>query len=237
MSTAPAPAIPATATLLDNLQAETGWSADASHGIGSTGEPPPSQDVIQQVAQPAIPRPDALVLLTTGVKGKWCDWMAKKTVPIPAGSLNMALAVDFTFPKGSLAGVNAQEFGRRFTDESGYTDNGQTQWVIKGDLMEFDIVPSSKGGWIDTGVRAPVFVEGAPNTQVVLYRRNADKSLSVLAVWLNGVEYSVAAEYQNVESAKLNWGVNEAVIGIQQDAGPGATPYTLTVTGAQIYYW
>jgi hypothetical protein len=233
------PAIPVTATLLDNLQAESGWTVDASKSIGSTGEPAPAQAVIQQVAQPPIPQPDALVLATTGVKGKWCDWMAKKTAPVPAGKLNMALVIDFTFPKGSLAGVNAQEFGRRFTDENGYTDNGQTQWVIKGEEMEFDTVPSAKGGWIDTGIRVPLFVEGALNTQVIIYQRNADNSLSVLEVWLNGVEYLVPAALQSVESVKMSppWAPNEAVIGIQQDAGPSATPYTLNVSRAQVSYW
>jgi hypothetical protein len=61
----------------------------------------------------------------------------------------MLVRASYTFI--SIGGIQAWEIGRRLTNASGVTDNGQILLVpVSGGLLEFDLVPSASGGWKDT---------------------------------------------------------------------------------------
>src|ERR1700678_1745066 len=131
-------AIPPNATAYVGLEQQAGWEKQAGPSIGSPGQPDPAIWDIVQSWPPPIQPPMTMTLKTTGVKGSWCDWMAKAP-PIPASDLlNCLIRATYTFD--SVEGIQAWEVGRRRTNKNKITDNGQTQLVpIAGGLLEFDI--------------------------------------------------------------------------------------------------
>lgn len=223
--------IPENATAYKGLEQQPGWTGEDDASIGPN---PPAVAKIVQVTPPPIIQPMTMSLLTTGVVGKYCDWMAKKTVPVPAGALNCLLRASYTF--SSVTGIQAWEVGRRKTSALKITDNGQTQLVPKGTQLEFDIVPSAEGGWKDTGIRFPMFQPGIAYEQELFYVNDADGALSLMYVSLNGILQPIPPALQHIAGADLGWAANEAVVAFQPDANPTATPFAAQVA-MSAWFW
>jgi hypothetical protein len=175
-----------------------------------------------------------MTLSTTGVKGKYCDWMCKKTVPVMPGALNCLIRAGYTFD--SVVGINAWEIGRRRTNGNKITDNGQTQLVPRNGQLEFDIVPSAKGGWQDTGIRFPMFDPGVAYDQELYYVNDAGGALSLIYVSLNGNLQPIPAGLQHIAGANLGWAAAEAVFAFQPDANPTGTPFNARVK-ISAWFW
>lgn len=219
--------IPASATCYNDLEQQQGWVSDASASISPN---PPAVFKIVQATPPPIQPPMTMTLLTTGTEGKYSGWMSRKTVPVPAGAAHCLMRAGYTFD--SVAGIQAWEVGRRFTNQNKCSDNGQTQLVPinGGKQLEFDIVPSAKGGWIDTGIRFPMFQPGVTYEQELYYVNDANGALSLIYVALNGDIQPVPAKLQHIAGVNLGWAANEAVVAWQPDANPTATPFAVKVT-------
>jgi hypothetical protein len=225
-------AIPANAVAYTNLEQQTGWVGDDTASIGPN--PPAVARIIQATPPPILP-PMTMTLSTTGIKGEYCDWMAKKVVSVPAGALNCLIRASYIFD--SVEGIQAWEVGRRKTDENGVTDNGQTQLVpLRGGLLEFDVVPSANGGWIDTGIRFSTFVVGVQYDEELYYVNDANGALSLQYVSLNGTIRLIPPRLQHIAGMKLGWAPNEAVVAFQPDANPIAAPFNAQVK-MNTYFW
>jgi hypothetical protein len=225
--------IPASATAFLNLEQKTGWTKQSDPSITGPGAVTPAVwDFAQEMPAPIQP-PMTLTLKTTGVAGKWSDWMCKAP-PIPASDLlNCLIRASYTFD--SVEGIQAWEIGRRRTNKSKITDNGQTQLVpIQGGLLEYDIVPSAAGGWKDTGIRFPMWKPGAVNEQEMYWVNDPDGALSQQYVMLNGVLQPIPASLQHIVGANLDW--DATVAAFQCDANPTAKPFNATVT-LSIWMW
>ena len=213
--------IPAGATSYPNLEQDPGWTADASRSISPN---PPTSYSINQSGSPVV-----MTLKTQGTPGKYTGWMAKKGIGIPSGHHHMLVRASYTF--SSVSGIQAWEVGRRSTNRSGMTDNGQTQLVpIGGGLLEFDLVPSSSGGWQDTGCRFPAFVAGTTYNEELYYIDDPGGNSSLIYVSLNGTVCTISPVLQSVAGASLGWSPNEAVVAFQPDANRSAVAYDAVVT-------
>jgi hypothetical protein len=141
----------------------------------------------------------------------------------------MLIRASFTF--SSVSGIQAWEVGRRSTNASGITDNGQTQLVPKrGSKLEFDIVPSSSHGWQDTECRFPRFVAGTTYNEELYYVNDSSGALSLEYVSLNGTLCTIPPSLQNIAGAALGWSPSEAVVAFQPDANKSAVAYNAVVT-------
>ena len=212
--------IPAGAVSYPSLEQQAGWRADASRDISPN---PPTVYRIHQSGWPVV-----MTLETTGTFGLYTGWMAKKTIRT-AGQSHMLIRASFTF--SSVRGIQAWEVGRRSTNSSGLTDNGQTQLVpIRGGKLEFDIVPSSSGGWKDTGCRFPKFVAGTTYNEELYYINDTSGALSLQYVSLNGALCTIPRRLQNIAEASRGWTPNQAVVAFQPDANRSAVAYNAVVT-------
>lgn len=228
-------AIPANATAYLNLEGQPGWEKDASvPGIGPCA--PADYDIVQTVPPPIQPL-TTMDLPTTGVKGSWCDWMAKKTVAAPAGKLNCVIRSSVIFD--TLLGYNAFEVGRRKTDQNAVTDNGQQELVqIAGNLLRLDVVPGASGGWVDTGARFPMFQPGVLYEMEQYWVNAANGALSPQYFMLNGGLFPMPAKFQNIPGAVQSprWALNEAVAAFQIDTNTAGVPYKPRVT-MSVYFF
>jgi hypothetical protein len=218
--------IPAGAVSYANIEQDTGWLADAGSDVSPN---PPTVYAINKTGSPVV-----MTLDTTGASGKYTGWMARKSINT-SGQLNMLLRASYTF--SSVAGIQAWEVGRRATNKDGVSDNGQTQLVlIKGGLLEFDIVPSASGGWKDTGCRFPTFVAGTTYNEELYYVDDASGSLSLEYVELNGKVCAIPSNLQYITGASLGWAANDAAVAFQPDANPSAVAYNAVVT-MNVWVW
>lgn len=218
--------IPNGAVSYPGLEKESGWMADASSSISPH---PPAVYTINQTGPPVV-----MTLATKGASGFYTGWMVKKTIKT-AGQLNMLIRTSYNF--SSVTGIQAWEVGRRSTNSSRVTDNGQTQLVpIKGGLLEFDIVPSASGGWHDTGCRFPMFVANTTYNEELYYADDASGSLSLEYVELNGTVCTIPPNLQYITGASLGWAQDEATVAFQPDANPSAVPYNAVVT-MNVWLW
>lgn len=227
-ATAPAfpVAIPDGAASYSSLERDTGWSADASSAISPH---PPAVYTISQTGSPVV-----MTLSTKGASGLYTGWMVRKSIST-AGQLKMLIRASYTF--SSVTGIQAWEVGRRSTNASGVTDNGQTQLVpVGGGLLEFDIVPSASGGWHDTGCRFPMFVADTTYNEELYYVDDASGSLSLQYVELNGKVCAIPSNLQYITGASLGWAGNDATVAFQPDANPSAVTYNAVVT-MNVWMW
>lgn len=226
--------IPANATAYLDLEQQTGWEKDASVP-GITPHAPASFAIVQATPPPIQP-PMTMTLETTGFEGAYCGWMAKKTVSVPPGALNCLLRASVTL--NSLTGVQAFEIGRRATDEHGITDNGQINLVPTNGQLAVWVVPSSKGGWIDTGIRFPMIQAAAENDLEFYWTKTPAGALSLQYAKLNGSLQAVASEFQNIAGVAMSplWGLNEAVVGIQSDTNLSGVPFKAQVK-ISVWFW
>jgi hypothetical protein len=211
--------VPEGAAPYSDLEQDSGWSADADSTISPN---PPSIYTNTQSGSPV-----EMTLTTKGQSGKYTGWMAKKTIGLKAGQVHMLVRASYTF--NSVSGIQAWEMGRRLTNENGVTDNGQTQLYPKDGQLEFDIVPSPKGGWKDTGCRFPLFVEGTTYNEEIYYVDDSDGALSVMYVSLNGTVCSIPSSIQNISGLAQGWSKNSAVMAFQPDANESAVEYKAAV--------
>jgi hypothetical protein len=220
-STAPAwpVTIPNGAVAYPSVEQESGWVADAGSSISPH---PPTVYTINQSGPPV-----KMTLTTKGTSGLYTGWMAHKSIST-SGQLNMLIRSSYTFD--SVSGIQAWEMGRRSTNASKVTDNGQTQLVpITGGLLEFDIVPSSSGGWKDTGCRFPTFVAGTTYNEELYYVNDSSGALSLMYVSLNGALCAIPQGLQSIAGASLGWSADGSVLAFQPDANPSAATYNAVV--------
>lgn len=229
--------IPSTATAFLNLEQQTGWTANDSSGIGPH---PLAVKKIVQVTPPPIQPPTTLTFETQGTPGDWCDVMyTPKPITIPEGAYNFLIRETVIFNDA----VNANfETGFRATNANGITNNGEVQfvplWNTQYAEMEFDVVPGPTGGWKDTGIRFPIFQTGV-SVAIELYGTcDAENSLSLQYVSVNGNLQAVPSGCQNLPGAKQEppWAQSKAVPAVQIDANPTATLLTHRVT-ISIWFW
>jgi hypothetical protein len=212
-------AIPGDAVSYPDLEQDTGWSSDADSSISPN---PPSIYTINPSGSPIV-----MTLDTKGTSGLYTGWMAKKTIHTTS-ALHMLVRASYTFD--SVSGIQAWEMGRRSTNANGVTDNGQTQLVPLSDgQLEFDIVPSSSGGWKDTGCRFPTFVEGTTYNEEIYYINDSNGALSVAYVSLNGKVCSIPSSLQNITGSSQGWTSDSAVMAFQPDANRSAVEYKAVV--------
>jgi len=239
---------PQGATELASLEQQTGWSGDSTASVSGAyapavceinptgqGNPCPGAGTTAGGTYSGGGGGSTLTLTTTGESGKYTGWMAKKSITTTCGQYNMLLSGTYTFT-GSVAGIQAWEFGRRATNCSGITDNGQTQLVPKSGQLEFDIVPSSSGGWTDTGCRFPMFVANTAYTEQLYYVNDANGALSLEYVSLNGTVCTIPSNLQHVAGSSLGWSDNGAVIAFQPDDNMTGDTYSAQVT-VTAYTW
>ena len=227
--------IPASATAFLSLEQKTGWSKQSGLPITGQGAVTPSVWNFVQTLPPPIQPPMKMVLQTTGVKGQWADWAAKApTIQLPKSwTGNFLLRASYLFD--SVTGIQAFEVGRRLTNFSGLTDNGQVQLVpIAGGVLECDFVPSSAGGgWKDSGIRFPTFQPGVLYQEELYWTSNVQTgALSLQYISLNGDLQPFPASAQGLAAAKMSpeWALGEAVAMFQCDANPTAIPFNPEVT-------
>ena len=216
--------IPGGATANLNLEQQSGWTTDASSSISPN--PPTSYAIV-----PTGGGGSTMTLQTANTANDYAGWMAKLTVGTTSGQLHFLIRSSFTF--SSVSGIQAWEIGRRATNNAQVTDNGQTQLVpIGGGQLEFDIVPSSSGGWVDTGIRFPMFVIGTTYNEELYYIADTSGGLSLEYVMINGALYPIPSNLQNVAGAiqMPSWGANEMVVAFQPDIKPLGTAYNAVVT-------
>lgn len=217
--------IPGGASAHLNLEQATGWTTDASSDISPN---PPSAYAIV----PTGGGGSTMTLQTTGTSGLYTGWMAKKTVSTTAGQLHFLLRSSFTFD--SVTGIQAWEVGRRATNNAQVTDNGQTQLVpVSGRTqLEFDIVPSSSGGWVDTGIRFPMFVAGTTYNEELYWIADSSGALSLQYIMINGSLYPIPGTLQNIAGAVQSppWSANEMVVAFQPDCNTTGNTYNALVT-------
>jgi hypothetical protein len=215
--------IPEGALSYPSLQQDSGWSADADSTIS------PNPPKVYTINPLPLGAPVTMTLDTTGVSGLYTGWMAKKAINTTAGKLHMLVRGSYTF--SSVSGIQAWEMGRRLTNSSGVTDNGQTQLVpISGGLLEFDLVPSASGGWKDTGCRFPTFVAGKTYNEELYYVDEANGALSLMYVSLNGDLCKISSSLQSIAGLAQGWAADSAVMAFQPDANPSAVPFNAAIT-------
>lgn len=225
--------VPGGATAYTSIEQTSGWTAEADSSISPN--PPCAYAIV-----PNGGGGSTMTLQTTPCSGLWTGWMAKKGESSTSGQYNMVLRATYEFD--SVTDLQAWEVGRRATDNNGITDNGQTQLVpISGGQLEFDIVPSSSGGWQDTGCRFSMFTTNTLYSEELYYIRDTNGALSLMYVELNGTVCTIPSTYggvplQHIAGASLHWTPNEFVAAFQPDAKPGTTPYNATVT-MTLYMW
>jgi hypothetical protein len=227
--------IPSTATSFLALEQKPGWTKESGPSIETPGQPEPyAWNIIQVTPEPVTP-PVTLNLQTQGVKGYYCDWMAKApTVQVPETALNCLIRTTYEFD--SVEGLQAWEWGIRWTNNNGITNNGQGQLVPIGGKLEYDLVPGPSGGWKDTGLRFPMFTVGTLYQDERYWTLNAAGALSQQYIMLNGVLQPIPAALQNIPGANIGWGKNEGVPAFQPDANPLAIAFNPQVT-MNVYFW
>lgn len=239
--------IPGGATSYPSLEQNSGWTGDSTFAVSGAVAPAVCEITPTGVGNPC---PGAgtsgggtftgggggstLTLSTTGISGQYSGWMAKNSITT-SGQLNMVMRASYTFD--SVSGIQAWEIGRRATNAAGITDNGQTQLVpISGSLLELDLVPSSSGGWQDTGCRFPTFVASTLYSEELYYINTSGGALSIKYVSLNGTLCTIPSGLQNIAGASLGWTPNEAVVAFQPDANTSAVAYNGVVT-MSVWAW
>jgi hypothetical protein len=214
-------AIPSGATSYSNLEQVTGWTSEADSSIS------PNQPSTYNITQSSAPV--EMTLVTQGASGLYSGWIAKKSITTPSTASHMLVRVSYTF--NSVSGIQAWEVGRRYTNANGVTDNGQTQLSLKSNgQLEFDIVPSSSGGWKDTGCRFPTFVAGTTYNEELYYVDDSTGSLSLMYVSLNGTVCDIPSSLQSITGSSQGWAKNSAVLAFQPDANPTGVEYKAVVT-------
>jgi hypothetical protein len=213
-------AIPGDAVSYADIERESGWSSDADSSISPN---PPAVYTINSSGSPAV-----VTLATKGRSGLYTGWMAKKTISFKAGQVHMLVRASYTFD--SVSGIQAWEMGRRLTNSNGITDNGQTQLVpLSNGQLEFDIVPSSSGGWKDTGCRFATFVTGETNDEELYYVDDSNGALSLMYVSLNGKVCDIPSSLQNITGSSAGWAKDSAVMAFQPDANRSAVEYKAVI--------
>lgn len=232
-----------TLTRIQNIQALSGWDLDANADIGPT--PPSTYKISQQVptnyVPPVLPAPppNSLVLDTIGIAGKYCDWMLKKSFAWPKGANNIQLMTMIILKSGALKAVQAVEMGNRPTSWTGYTGNGQMQFVPIGNgLMRVDVVPSAAGGWVPTGYVLPIFTEGVVHTvlQNYIYDPNTE-SFWLLSFSVDGQIYYVRPNLQNAAMVAIGWQPGETVVGYQPDDNLTGLEQQWEIVYAELVFW
>jgi hypothetical protein len=212
--------IPSNAVSYASLERQTGWTGDSGSDVAP--HPPTAFAIV-----PAGGGGATMTLQTTGTAGIYTGWMAKKTVAVSGTHDLLRATYEFT----SVTGIQAWEVGRRKTNSAGITDNGQTQLVpIAGSKLEFDIVPSSAGGWKDTGCRFPAFTANTLYDEDLYFVSDSNGALSLEYVSLNGSICMIPQSLQHIAGIAKGWSKNEMVVAFQPDANPKAIAYGATVT-------
>lgn len=231
--------IPSNATAYLNLEQQPGWTKQSGPAITGKGAVTPETWDIVQVTPPPIVQATTLKLRTTGVKGQYCDWMAKAApLKMPAGAASCLIRSSYTLD--TILGLQALEIGWRGTNEQGITNNGQAELVPinGGKQLRLDLVPSAQGGWEDATVRFPMFVAGRANQQEQFYAMDPDGALSMQYFMLNGALALIPVALQKIAGAKQNppWALLTAVPAVQIDANPTGTPFEVQVA-LSIWFW
>ena len=237
--------VPSGATVTSGIEQLTGWTGDSTASVSGAyapaicelnptgnGNPCPGAGTTAGGTYTGGGGGSTLDVITTGIPTNYSGWMAKFASSVTCGQKHMRLEGTFNF-SGTLTEIQAIEFGRRMANCAGITDNGQMQLVpIGGGLLELDYVPSSSGGWSDTGCRYPMFVTSTLYTWDIYYVNDFNGALSIPYVSINGTVCRLAPSTQHVAGANLGWTANAFVIGIQPDAKPtaSAASYTARVT-------
>lgn len=234
--------VPGGATVNASLEQQSGWSGDSTASVSGAyapaicsitpvgnGNPCPGAGTTIGGTYSGGGGGSTMTLGSQGVSGEYSGWMAKKTVSTVSGQLHYLIRATYNF--SAVSSIQAWEIGRRATNNAGVTDNGQTQLVpISGSLLEFDIVPSSSGGWADTGCRFSTFTASTAYTEEIYYTADSSGDLSVQYVSLNGTLCTIPGTMQNVGGASLGWTPNEMVAAFQPDIKPGTGSYNALVT-------
>jgi hypothetical protein len=236
--------VPAGATAHTSLEQTSGWTGDSTFSVSGAyapavcsitptglGNPCPGAGTSTGGTYSGGGGGTTLVLGTDGIAGKYTGWMAKKTIGVACGQTHMLLDASVTFDV--VTPIQAFELGRRLTNCAQITDNGQVQFVpIGGGQLRLDHVPSSSGGWEDTGCRFPMFVANTPYSVEIYYSNDANGALSIVYVMLNGSLCMIPPSMQHIAGIVQApaWGANEAVMAFQPDDNTTGGTYNATVT-------
>ncbi|KAA6459613.1 hypothetical protein DYQ86_15960 [Acidobacteria bacterium AB60] len=251
--TAAAPTYPVTAptgaTHLAHLEQSSGWVGDSTFGVSGAyaptvcqinpggGNPCPGAGTTAGGTYSGAGGGSTMTLTTTGVSGQYSGWMARLNLST-SGQLNMLMRATYQFD--NVSPVQAFEIGRRSTNSSGVTDNGQTQLVpIGGGQLELDYVPNGAGAaWTDTTCRFPMWVINTAYTEEWYFINDSNGALSLKYVSLNGTLCQLPSNTQHQSGVVQSppWASNSSVIAFQPDAKPGTGTFNTPVT-MELYLW
>jgi hypothetical protein len=234
--------IPAGATAFTSLEQQSGWNGDSTFSVsganapavcqinpGGSGNPCPGAGTPTGGTYSGGGGGSTMILQTTPENSLYTGWMAKKNLTT-SGQFNNLKRITYQFD--SVTSIQAFEVGRRSSNASQVTDNGQTQLVpIGGGLLEFDIA-SGGASWIDTGCRFPTFIANALYSEELYWVNDPSGALSLKYVSLNGTICVIPLNLQHIAGVVETppWAADAAVVAWQPDAKPGTTPYNATVT-------
>lgn len=240
--------VPIGATAFTNLEQASGWNGDSTLSVsgafapsvcqivpGGSGNPCPGAGTSAGGTYSGGGGGGTMVLQTTPEAGNFTGWMAKKNLTTPSFVYSLMRA---TYSFSSVTTIQAWEIGRRSSNSSQVTDNGQTQLVpIGGGLLEFDVA-SGGASWIDTGCRFPIFVVSVLYTEELFWINDSNGALSLKYVSLNSTICVVPLNLQHIAGVVETppWAANASVVAWQPDAKPGTVPYNATVT-MNYYTW
>jgi hypothetical protein len=175
--------------------------------------------------------PNAAVLSVTGVNGKYCDWLAGISLPLPTNTGNVEMHLVFALDANTLTNTQAIETDTKITDANKITYNGSLQFdYSQSPTLMFVQIDKAGGGWVNTGISLPKWTPNVTHTEDVYYSFNSTaKTYSVLQVVLDGVVYPTPASLHNLPGTNAGWAPSEILPQLQQDTNTKGGTWTWIV--------